>query len=303
MNTVSDCSLCLLKLAHTSAGAVSAPEPLRLKAVRAALGVLASDDFSRIPPAIARDVMARVNQALATADPFAAIKAEHDDKAARLVDEWAPGYLALAADADDRLARAVRAALIGNIMDLATVPDQADPKNVIKHLDTPFAVRHGEEFKQALERAQDVLYLCDNAGEIAFDRVLIQELLERGKRVTASVKAGPALNDATMEDALRVGLDRLTGPSGPLRIITTGQANMGVDRESASAKWREEFAGAGMVIAKGQANLESLHDCGREVFFITLIKCSHVSRFFGVKKGLAMLYRGGVESGLDRPGR
>ncbi len=298
MNTVSDCSVCLLKLAHTSAGAVHAPEPLRLKAVRAALGVLAQDDFSRVPPAIARDVLAKVNQALDTADPFAALKAEHDDKAASLADEWAPGYLASAADADDRLARAVRAALIGNVLDLATAPDQADPQNVIKRLDTPFAVHHWDEFKQALERSPDVLYLCDNAGEIAFDRVLIRELLDRGKRVTASVKGGPALNDATMSDALRVGLDKLAGPAGPLRIITTGQANMGVDEKSASPEWRAEFAGASMVIAKGQANLECLHDCGREVFFITLIKCSHVSRFYGVKKGLAMLYRGGVENGM-----
>jgi len=298
MNTVSDCAVCLLKLAHTSARAVDAPEPLRLKATRAALGVLANDDFSRVPPAIARDVLDRVCEALGTDDPFSKIKKEHNEKAVKLADEWAPGYLDEAADGEDRLARAVRAALIGNSLDLATLPEQSDPANVKAWIDVPWAVHDWERFRAALNNADDVFYLCDNAGEVAFDRVLIKELHESGKRVTVSVKGGPALNDATMEDAREVGMDRLEGPAGPVRIITTGRADMGVNLETASAEWLDAFNNAGMVVAKGQANLECLHDCGREVFFITLVKCAHVASYYGLSKGSAMLYRGGVEGGV-----
>ena len=57
---------------------------------------------------------------------------------------------------------------------------------------------------------------------------------------------------------------------------------------------------ARLIIAKGQANLECLHNIGREIFFITLIKCTHVARYYKMPKGSAMLYKGGIESGMDK---
>jgi damage-control phosphatase, subfamily I len=294
MRTVSDCSVCLLKLAQTAARAMGADEALQMKATRAALEVLVKDDFTRVPPAIAGDLLAAVYAALDNEDPFRAIKAEHNAAARALVEAWAPGYLAEARDDDDRLARAVRAALVGNALDLATLPDDADPANFQQWLKAPWAVYNWDDFRTRLAPAREVLYLCDNAGEIAFDRVLVRELLARGKRVTAAVKSGPALNDATLEDARSVGLD-----DGSVRVITTGVAAMGVDPARAGREWIEAFERADLVIAKGQANLESLHDYGREVFFLTLIKCTHVSRYYGLKKGEAMLYRGGREREKD----
>jgi len=297
---VSDCSVCLLKLAHTASDAVSADEPLRMDAVKAALRVLASDDFTRIPPAIARDVLEEVYSVLGTDDPFAEIKARHNQRAMDLVEQWGQGFLDEAKDEEERLERAVRVALVGNVMDLATFPGRADPELFREWINVPWEIYDWREFKAALDQTRDVLYLLDNAGEVAFDRVLVQGLLDRGRKVILSVKAGPALNDATIEDAIAVGLDRLEGPAGQVRVITTGQVTMGVDLASASGEWLEAFQNAGMVIAKGQANLESLHDCGRSVFFITLVKCSHVARYYGLAKGSAMLYKGGLESGMDK---
>lgn len=295
MKTVADCSLCLLKLAHTSADAAGVPEELRLAAVRAALAALAADDFSRKPPAIARAVLDRVYPALGNPDPFARVKSEHNRKALGLSDHWAPGYLAAATDSDDRLGRALRAALVGNGMDLATLPDNSDPANFESWLRVPWSIFDFDAFKAQVVPGRSLLYLCDNAGEIAFDRFLLRELLERGLRVTVSVKDGPALNDATLEDALEVGLDRVEGDGRRVRLISTGQATMGVDLPEASPEWLEAFHGADLVVAKGQANLESLHDCGREVFFLTLVKCTHVSRYYGLKKGSALFLRGGRE--------
>lgn len=299
MKTVSRCAPCLLKIAHTAADAAAAPEPLRMAAVRAALEVLAKDDFSRVPPAIARDLLERVNQVLGTEDPFARIKKEHDIKAAELVERIAPPYLAQAGDPEQRLERAIRLALAGNGMDLATIPDQARPEMAAAWMEAPWAVYHWEEFKHALDKVPDILYLCDNAGEIAFDKVLVKEFLDRGRKVTVAVKGGPALNDALMDDALAVGMDAVEGAGGRPVLITTGQSNMGVDLDSASAEFKRAFREAGMVVAKGQANLECLHDRGREVFFITLIKCSHVAGHYGLDKGSAMLLKSGEEIGED----
>ncbi len=299
MKTAADCAICLLKLAHTSASAAGADETRRMAAVKAALAVLAADDFARVPPAIARDVLAGVYEALGTSDPFERIKAEHNAKAVELARAWAPGYLDAAADGEERLARAVRVALAGNGMDPASLPDRADPSGFEEWARAPWAVYDWEDFKSDLGKAGDVLYLCDNAGEIAFDLYLIRELLARGKKVTVSVKGGPALNDATLADAETVGISRAAGPAGPAELITTGLATMGVDPETASPQWLERFQRASIIIAKGQANLECLHDVGRTVYFISLIKCSHVARYYGKKKGAAMLYKGGKENGVD----
>jgi len=53
-----------------------------------------------------------------------------------------------------------------------------------------------------------VVYLSDNCGEIVLDRLLIQ-YLKKGAHITLAVKLLPALNDATLEDARALGLDRI----------------------------------------------------------------------------------------------
>ncbi|MFO8055798.1 MAG: ARMT1-like domain-containing protein [bacterium] len=298
MKAVSDCALCLLKLAHTASDAAGAPEGKRLEAVRAALQVLAADDFSRIPPAIARDVLEGVGGALKNPDPFSEIKRRHNRRALELVSEWAFDFLKEARDPDERLSLAVRVSLAGNGMDLATIPEESEPDQFRKWVEVPWAINQFDDFNSELTEATDVLFLCDNAGEIAFDKVLLSCLLELGKDVTVCVKSGPALNDATLEDAREVGLDSLEADGKSVRLITTGQATMGVDLATASPEFRECFQRAGIVIGKGQANLESLHNCGRPVYFITLIKCGHVARYYEMAKGSAMLYRGGMENGV-----
>ena len=296
METVADCALCLLKLAHTSASAAGASEPARLAAVKAALDVLARDDFSRIPPAIARDVLEAVNDRLETDDPFREMKSEHNTKARALAAEWAPGYIGMTSGNENRLARTLRVALVGNGLDLATLPDEADPANFRKWIDVPWAINHFDDFCSKLAGSSKVLYLCDNAGEIAFDSYLIRELAGRGKQVTVSVKGGPALNDAERRDAAEAGINELIEEGMSVELIDTGQANMGVDLSSTGPEWTESFNTAELILAKGQANLESLHNAGREIFFLTLIKCSHVAKYYGLPKGAAMFYRGGIEA-------
>jgi damage-control phosphatase, subfamily I len=293
MKTISNCAVCLLKIAQTASDAAGASEENRIKATEAALKILAKEDFSRIPPVIAMEILAAVHEVLGIDDPFFDIKKEHDEKALKIVESWAPKFLEGIEDPDEILEKSIRAALVGNGMDLATIPEGSDPENFSKWLSAPWSIFDFEDLKSSLDKAKTIFYLCDNAGEVAFDRVLLGELLARGKKVTASVKGGPALNDATMDDAVRVGLPDMEGPGGKLKVITTGIPVMGADLENCSDEWKHSFYKSDLVLAKGQANLECLHDCSRDVFFITLMKCTHVSKFYGVSKGSAILYKGG----------
>ncbi len=64
-----------------------------------------------------------------------------------------------------------------------------------------------EDLRRDIEHAERILYLTDDCGEIAFDRLLVERLPV--ERVTVAVRGEPILNDATMEDARTVGLSDL----------------------------------------------------------------------------------------------
>ncbi len=125
-------------------------------------------------------------------------------------------------------------------------------------------------FRSAVERAGRILYLADNAGELAFDRLLVGQL--GPQRVTVGVRGGPVLNDATMEDARFVGMVDL------VEVIDNGSDAPGTVLADTSPAFREQFAEADLVIAKGQGNYETLSDERAPVWFLFRVKCEVVAR-------------------------
>jgi uncharacterized protein with ATP-grasp and redox domains len=139
------------------------------------------------------------------------------------------------------------------------------------------------EFFAAAERATEILFLADNAGELVFDRLLL-ELLPREK-ITVVVKGGPAINDALRADATVAGLD------GWVAVTDTGCDGAGIEIEACSPEFRRRFARADLIIAKGQANFESLDGCGQNIFSLFKVKCSVVARHIGHAVGNLVLHR------------
>jgi uncharacterized protein with ATP-grasp and redox domains len=144
-----------------------------------------------------------------------------------------------------------------------------------------------EALRDAVGGAKEILYLGDNSGEIVFDRLLIEQL--PGEKVTFVVKAGPILNDALVEDTEEVGLADM------VEVIDNGDDAPGTILERCSEDFRRRFAGADVVIAKGQGNYETLSDVDRDVFFMLQAKCEVIARHFGCEKGTPILshYRAG----------
>jgi uncharacterized protein with ATP-grasp and redox domains len=127
-----------------------------------------------------------------------------------------------------------------------------------------------------------VLFLADNAGETVFDRVLIERL---EPRVLYGVKGGPILNDATRGDALAAGLDTCA------TIIDNGSRAPGTVLDFCSSEFRDTFDGAPLVIAKGQANYETLSDAGPRVFCLMQAKCPVIADDLRVPVGSAVVRR------------
>jgi uncharacterized protein with ATP-grasp and redox domains len=132
--------------------------------------------------------------------------------------------------------------------------------------------------------ARSILYLADNAGEIVFDRLLIERL--PAGRVTVVVRGAPVINDATRADAQVAGLDRIA------EIIDNGSDAPGTVLEDCSAQFRERFESADVIIAKGQGNFETLSAAGANICFLLKIKCPVLATHTGIELGTqALIHR------------
>jgi len=143
-----------------------------------------------------------------------------------------------------------------------------------------FAINDLESLRSSLANSSSILYLADNAGETVFDRVLIETL---DSPVTYVVKAGPIINDATWEDAISAGINLVA------EIIDNGSEGVGTLLEDCSVSFLESFNLAELIIAKGQANYESLSDTQAPLFFLLQAKCNIIAQDMGVTEGAIVL--------------
>jgi damage-control phosphatase, subfamily I len=207
-------------------------------------------------------------------DPYK--EAKHQQNSAALA--YYPLLKSLVEKAEDRLRAAVRIAATGNVLDLGIGLKPDLEKEVADILDLELSVDDTPRLKEKLKDARRILYVGDNAGEIVFDRVLVEELL-LSHEVVCAVRGGPVINDATLEDAEQVGLTKLT------RVITTGTNRIGVPWNHTSHEFRRHFQQADLVICKGQGNFETLHGKSSvtDIFFILRAKCDLVGRLLGIR--------------------
>jgi uncharacterized protein with ATP-grasp and redox domains len=180
-------------------------------------------------------------------------------------------------NSQDPLDTAVRLSIAGNILDFG-IKDQVDSlrPTVEKVMAQDFAIHDMELLRERLNRADHILFLADNAGETVFDRVLIETL---SMPVTYGVKGGPILNDATCEDARAAGLDQCA------TLLSSGVNAPGTILDLCSEAFRRAFQEAPLIIAKGQANYETLSEAGPRVFCLLQVKCPVIARDIGAPVG------------------
>ena len=136
-----------------------------------------------------------------------------------------------------------------------------------------------------LQKGKKLLYLTDNAGEIGFDRIFAEEIHKKYPHlaITFCVRGGPAMNDATEEDAALMGI--------PFPVISNGNRVPGTQIDQLGGKARTGLETADVIIAKGQGNAETMYGCGHNVYYAFLIKCPRFEAVFGKPKFTPMLVR------------
>ncbi len=206
-------------------------------------------------------------------DPFEEAKKQQNQQALKFY----PMLKEIVTTAENQLLSAVRIAATGNVIDLGIGMTVDIQREVERVLHAPLPIDDTEILRQSLSSPKRILYIADNAGEIVFDRILIEYLLEKGHEVTAVVRGGPVINDATLEDAQTAGLTQL------LPVITTGTNRLGIPWNHVSEEFLSHYHRADLLISKGQANYETVSERHeKDTFYILRAKCNVISHELGV---------------------
>ena len=255
------------------------------KAVLEAMRALTRLDHDAPPAVIATRAIRAAQDLYCDGDPFAEIKARTTVEALELYGAVKGDVVSKLSTMEpvDRIRYCAKLAAAGNIIDFG-VSSEFDLERTLKEtLAGDLAIDHSELLYQAIASGDSMLLISDNAGEIVFDRFLLDEVVGSGKDVYVSVKSGGILNDAVREDAIQAGIKE------PIRIVETGSDGLGIVLEDCSDEFRDIFFRAGVVVSKGQANYETLDDAPRSLFFILRAKCPIIAESMAIPAGASVL--------------
>lgn len=283
MASTLDCVICLLKQSLDAARYATNDENVEREILERSMKLLLERGLTTSPPVIGTEIHRIVRDAVGNPDPYFAEK-KRFNRAANAHYERLRGAVAAS---DDPFGAAVRLAIAGNSIDFALGPldEKAVETSILQALETPL---NGslEEFKAVVRDAETILYLGDNAGEIALDKLLVERLIsaEYRKDVAFVVRGKPILNDALLDDAEEVGMTALT------KVISNGSDGLGVHFDLTSPEFNDAFRSADLVIAKGLANYETLFDgkgpiLPKKIAFLFKAKCPFIAQANGAKLG------------------
>lgn len=277
-----DCFPCFIKQTLIAVRLGTKDEQMQAEVMKSVLDEIKATDMAQ-PPAYSTTFLHRKIRQLLGKDPFKDIKSEYNQIALGLY----PELKKMVDNSPDPLWTAVRLAIAGNVIDFGIFTSVDIVGTIEKALHNPLTIDEYKSFKDAIDNSSDVFYLLDNAGEIVFDRLLIEILNGMGKNVKAVVKGSPVLNDSTIEDADNVGLTDVC------EVIDNGSDCIGTILEMTSPEFNKAFNSASLIISKGQGNFETIWNAAnisdKKVFFLFQSKCDVVSKELGLSKGSMLL--------------
>ncbi len=252
-----ECASCILTMVEKTLKASKIP---REKALRITQEILHDLAEGFLPPCsaveLANTIFTRIVTLTGNPDPFSVEKRESN----ALVKELLPQIRKRQAQIpslEERFNLAMRLALLGNTIDVGTSGHSYSWEEIIDQ------VRNASQIKVTIDDSRNIyekyvpfakiLYLGDNAGEIGFDLVFIEELQHKNAKVTLVVKGSPVSNDATMADVQAFGGENIAN-----EVITTGVGKLGAPLDQVSELFLQKLHQADLIIAKGQSNYETL---------------------------------------------
>jgi len=267
-----DCIPCILKMSLGIARVVMKNEDQvrRFMEQVIRLRYFNGEDWTVTSPEVIQDVWLKVIEVSGKSDPLKEIKDEQNKKALAVY----PKAKELVLKSKDPFLEAMKLAIAGNSIDAMTDVKGEAPEEIIKRWNQ--LEIDNENFnilKERLKKTRRLVYLGDNCGEIVFDRLLIEVLLEMYRiEITFITRTLPILNDATLKDALSMGIGNIVQVMGNgLPEPLPGTYLKRINSETNTLIERSD-----LVISKGGGNYDSLTEeesLKGKVSFLFLVKC------------------------------
>ena len=284
MRTYLECIPCFYRQALDAAQIAGADELIQKKIIDELSQLIPNFSLETAPPEMGREIYSLVGKISGVKDPFKEIKENSNKFALKLY----PKLKQEIENSEDRLLAAAKLSIIGNIIDYGAknslnVAEEIDylfkGNFIINNKNNSTTFKYNQ-FKEALNKVDTIIYLADNAGEVVFDRLLIEELVkELGKEVIYVVKGKPIINDALIEDAIFCGINKVT------KITSSGSDAPGTILKHCSPEFMELYQDAELIISKGQGNYEALSEEDKSIFFLLRAKCPVIARDVGCNVG------------------
>lgn len=298
MRTYLDCIPCFYDQALKTARISGANEEVQREVLNQISELIPSFSLDTTPAEMGSKIYAIVSKVTGKKDPYREIKENSNKMALKLY----PQLQTKMAKADNPLQTAIRLAIIGNIIDYGMKDTDGITKEISELLKDDFTTQNIDNdkhfnystFYQHLSEVESILYLADNAGEVVFDRILIEHLVnDYHKSVIYVVKGKPVLNDALVDDAIFCSINQFAN------IISCGADSPGVVLNYCTPEFMRIFDEAEMIISKGQGNYEALSEVASPIFFLLIAKCPVIARHLGCNIGDFVLENNLVDNRLS----
>jgi hypothetical protein len=275
-----DCIPCFIRQALDAVRFATADLDIQASVLQKVLAAAGKMDLKQSPPQMGRFIHRLVRELSGNKDPYKSVKTESNQYALNLY----PSLKKQVENAVNPMETAIRLAIAGNIIDFGI--SGAISRDVIDDTITrslsEFHYGNMDFFLQKSVSAGSILYIGDNAGEIVFDRLLVEQL--SGAVNTYAVRGGPVINDATFEDAEESGMTDIVD------VIDNGSDAPGTILADCSGFFQQAFENADLVIAKGQGNYETLSDTDKPIVFLLRAKCPVIARHIGCEMGVPVVW-------------
>jgi len=279
-----ECAACIISRGVAEAKEATTNPALRFRAMSDLMRLLTKEFRPTAVPAELGTKRDRViRRVTGNNDPYKRSKRISNEKALQLL-SYARKLVEEGYAQEDRFKRACLCAIVGNIIEFDIPGHKASFSSLKKNFreaSRDLAIDDVNNAYELAKKARTILYLTDNAGEIVFDTILVEQLKNMGLTVTVAVKGLPVINDATLEDAQASGMSKIAD-----KVITTGTDSVGLAMKEASADFVSVYDSVDLVFAKGMGYAETLteHKLKKPHFLLFRTKCTPVADFFGVAR-------------------
>ena len=242
---------------------------------------LSKIDFNKSNPEIIGMIFELVKKHLNNEDPYQGIRQYYNNLFLQSYDDFDKKI--------NSFKTAIKYAIIGNIIDFSPINNQEITKidDWFDNIDNlSLTIDHVDKLINDIKKAKTILYLGDNCGEICLDKLLLKRIkqLNPSLKIYFGVRGKPVVNDSIESDAYEVGIDEYAS------IISNGDNSLGTILSRTTAQFNQIYQNCDFVIAKGQANFESLSEENKKIYFLLMVKCDVIAKYINVPEKSLVCY-------------